>query len=92
MTKFDVAVGLDEAALNKALAQLFGHAGIQEKVARGSRKIPTPIGEIDITCEVKVKGDLSDEQLQTIKRLIAYSPVHGMVAEHNKIESSVVRG
>ncbi len=46
----------------------------------------------NITCEVKVKGDLSDEQLQTIQRLIAYSPVHGMVAEHNKIESSVVRG
>ncbi len=28
-----------------------------------------------ITSEVKVKGDLTDEQLETIKRLIRYSPV-----------------
>lgn len=45
----------------------------------------------NISCDVKVKGDLSDEQLATIQRLIAYSPVHGMVAEHNKISSSVSR-
>ncbi len=45
----------------------------------------------NISCDVKVKGDLTDEQLATIQRLIAYSPVHGMVAEHNEIKSSVTR-
>jgi uncharacterized OsmC-like protein len=45
----------------------------------------------NISCDVKVKGDLSDEQLATIQRLIAYSPVHGMVAEHNEIKSTVTR-
>ncbi len=45
----------------------------------------------NISCDVKVKGDLTDEQLAEIKRLIAYSPVHGMVAEHNEITSTVTR-
>jgi len=44
-----------------------------------------------VTCDVKVKGDLSDEQIGTIKRLIAYSPVHGLISESNNIESSVSR-
>jgi uncharacterized OsmC-like protein len=44
-----------------------------------------------VTCDVKVQGDLSDDQLDTIKRLIAYSPVHGMVAQPNTIESTVSR-
>ena len=44
-----------------------------------------------IVTEVKVKGDISDEQLETIKRLIHYSPVHGMVEYPNKVESSVIR-
>lgn len=59
MSTFDVAVGLDEATLNKALAQLFSHAGIQEKVARGKQKTSTPIGEIDITWELKEPPTLS---------------------------------
>ena len=44
-----------------------------------------------ITTEVRVKGDLTDDQIQTIRRLVDYSPVHGMVAEANNIETSVVR-
>ena len=44
-----------------------------------------------ITSEVKVKGDVSDEQLATIKRLIEYSPVHGMIEYANQVESRVER-
>ncbi len=32
-----------------------------------------------IITEIKVKGNLSDEQIKTIDRLAHYSPVHGMV-------------
>jgi uncharacterized OsmC-like protein len=42
-----------------------------------------------IVSEVKVKGDISDDQLETIKRLISYSPVHGMIEYANTVESSV---
>lgn len=44
-----------------------------------------------ITTEVKVKGDISDEQLRTIERLAHYSPVHGMVAYANQSETKVTR-
>jgi uncharacterized OsmC-like protein len=44
-----------------------------------------------ITTEVKVKGDLSDDQLATIERLIHYSPVHGMVEYANEVEAKVTR-
>ncbi len=44
-----------------------------------------------ITTEVKVKGDISDEQLATINRLVHYSPVHGMVEYANSVESKVTR-
>jgi len=44
-----------------------------------------------IISEVKVKGDISDEQLEEIKRLVSYSPVHGMVEYANKVESKVTR-
>jgi uncharacterized OsmC-like protein len=44
-----------------------------------------------ITTEVKVKGDLSDEQLETIQRLVSYSPVHGMIEYANRTEASVKR-
>ena len=43
----------------------------------------------NISCEVKVQGGLSQEQLTTIQRLIDYSPVHGMVAHLNNITSKV---
>lgn len=44
-----------------------------------------------VTCDVKVKGDLSDEQLATVKRLIEYSPVHGMVEKAINVSSTVSR-
>ena len=44
-----------------------------------------------ITTEVKVKGDLTDEQLQTIQELVHYSPVHGMVEYANTVEAKVSR-
>ena len=44
-----------------------------------------------IVSEVKVKGDISDDQLEEIKRLVRYSPVHGMVEYANTVESSVTR-
>ncbi len=44
-----------------------------------------------ITTEVKVKGDISDEQLKTIERLAHYSPVHGMVEYANQTETKVTR-
>jgi uncharacterized OsmC-like protein len=44
-----------------------------------------------ITTEVKVKGDITDEQLKTIKELVHYSPVHGMVEYANTVEAKVTR-
>lgn len=44
-----------------------------------------------IVSEVKVKGDISDEQMQTIKDLVSYSPVHGMIEYANTVESRVSR-
>jgi uncharacterized OsmC-like protein len=42
-----------------------------------------------ISTEVKVKGDLTDDQLKTIKRLIHYSPVHGLIEYANEVEADV---
>ncbi len=44
-----------------------------------------------IVSDVKVKGDLTDEQLHTIERLIHHSPVHGMIEYANRVESRVER-
>ena len=44
-----------------------------------------------ITTEVRVKGNLTDEQLKTIERLVRYSPVHGMVEYANATQTKVVR-
>ena len=44
-----------------------------------------------ITTEVRVKGDISDEQLKEIERLAHYSPVHGMVEYANNTETKVIR-
>ena len=44
-----------------------------------------------ISTEVKVKGDITDEQLQTIRELVHYSPVHGMVEYANTVEAKVAR-
>ena len=45
-----------------------------------------------VKTEVKVKGDLTDEQLKTIERLVHHSPVHGLVANANKMETEIKRG
>ena len=44
-----------------------------------------------VTTEVKVKGDISDEQLRVIEQLVHYSPVHGMVEFANNTETHVSR-
>jgi uncharacterized OsmC-like protein len=44
-----------------------------------------------ITTEVRVKGDITDEQMKDIERLAHYSPVHGMVEYANKTETKVIR-
>jgi len=44
-----------------------------------------------ITTEVRVKGDLTDEQLATIQRLVKYSPVHGMIEYANQCDSKISR-
>ena len=44
-----------------------------------------------ITTEVKVKGNITDEQLKTIERLVHYSPVHGMVEYANTVQAVVTR-
>ena len=44
-----------------------------------------------VTSKIKVKGDLSDEQLKTIERLVEYSPVHGMIAYANKMEAVITK-
>ncbi len=44
-----------------------------------------------ISSEVVVKGDVTDDQLAEIKRLIKYSPVHGLIEYANTCESQVRR-
>jgi len=44
-----------------------------------------------IVTEVKVKGDITDAQLEKIKELVHYSPVHGMVEYANTVEARVTR-
>ncbi len=44
-----------------------------------------------VTSEVKVKGDLTPEQLETIESLVKYSPVHGMIEYANECEAKVTK-
>ncbi len=44
-----------------------------------------------ITTEVRVKGDITDEQIKKIEDLAHYSPVHGMVEYANQTETKVIR-
>ncbi len=41
--------------------------------------------------DVKVSGDVSDEEMETIHKLCKYSPVHGMMAETINITGQVSR-
>ena len=45
-----------------------------------------------ITTQVRVKGDITDEQMKKIEELAHYSPVHGMVEYANSTETNVIRG
>jgi uncharacterized OsmC-like protein len=40
---------------------------------------------------VKVSGEVSDEEMETIHKLCKYSPVHGMMAESIEIKGEVSR-
>ncbi len=42
--------------------------------------------------DVKVTGDISDDDLKTIHRLCEHSPVHGLIAEAISISGEVTRG
>ncbi len=44
-----------------------------------------------ISTEVRVKGDITDEQIKDIERLARYSPVHGMVEYANSTQTKVIR-
>jgi uncharacterized OsmC-like protein len=44
-----------------------------------------------IKYDVKVSGDVSDEDLNSIRKLCEYSPVHGLMAEAIKLEGNVTR-
>ncbi len=45
----------------------------------------------NVEYDVKVSGDVSDEDLKTIKKLCAYSPVHGLIAEPIQVSGKVSR-
>ena len=45
----------------------------------------------NITTEVKIKGNVTDEQLKTVERLVHHSPVFGLIEYAHKIETSVGR-
>ncbi len=42
--------------------------------------------------QIKATGDLSDQDLETIKQLAEHSPVHGLLSFANKISGQVARG
>lgn len=45
----------------------------------------------NITTEARVRGDITDQQLKTIERLLHHSPVMGLIERVNKVESNVTR-
>ncbi len=47
------------------------------------------LGSLEI--DVKVGGDISDEQLETLQSLASYSPVYGLVAEPIQVNHRVTR-
>jgi uncharacterized OsmC-like protein len=42
-----------------------------------------------ITIEVKIKGDVTDEQLKTVEHLVHHSPVFGLIECAHEVRSSV---
>ena len=49
----------------------------------------TCIGEIEY--DVKISGEVSDEEMETIRKLCRYSPVHAMMAETINITGKISR-
>ncbi|WP_170766027.1 OsmC family protein [Ruegeria lacuscaerulensis] len=47
------------------------------------------IGEIEY--DVKVDGDISDDDLEMVRKLCLYSPVYGMVSKSIKVRGEVTR-
>jgi uncharacterized OsmC-like protein len=47
--------------------------------------------DVDPSVLFEVKGDVTDEQLEAIRELVHYSPVHGMVEYANTVEAKVAR-
>ena len=56
---------------------------------KGPEQHGSCLGKIEY--DVKIKGDVSDEDLVTIKKLCAHSPVHGMMAESIECDGEVTR-
>jgi uncharacterized OsmC-like protein len=56
---------------------------------KGPQEHGSCIGTIEY--DVKVHGDVSDEDLKSIKEFCAYSPVHGMMAESINISGEVTK-
>jgi uncharacterized OsmC-like protein len=50
---------------------------------------PACLGNVEY--DVKVSGDVSDEDLEKIHELCAYSPVHGLIAESINVSGQVAR-
>ena len=56
---------------------------------KGPEEHGSCLGKIEY--EVKVTGDVSDEEMETIHKLCDYSPVHGMMSEAIDIKGEVTR-
>ena len=56
---------------------------------KGPEQHPSCLGAVEY--DVKVSGDVSDDDLETIRRLCAHSPVHGMLTEAITVTGRVER-
>jgi uncharacterized OsmC-like protein len=56
---------------------------------KGPEEHGSCLGSIDY--DVKVNGEVSDEEMETIHKLCQYSPVHGMMSENIEIKGDVSR-
>lgn len=57
---------------------------------KGPEEHDSCLGTIEY--DVKVDGNVSEEEMQTIKKLCSYSPVHAMMSEAIEIKGKVTRG
>jgi uncharacterized OsmC-like protein len=56
---------------------------------KGPEEHGSCLGSIEY--DVKVSGEVSDEEMKTIHKLCSYSPVHAMMAETIEIKGEVSR-